>query len=78
MEQTEGLAQWVISYNRRKAAQYGVSIQELNSIIRAAYAGENAGFIFEGERKFELVVRLKKSFRNAIELDKLTIKKPRR
>ncbi len=74
VEQTEGLAQWVITYNRRKAAQYGVSIEELNSIIRAAYAGENAGFIFEGERKFELVVRLKESFRNAIELDKITIK----
>lgn len=74
VEQTEGLAQWVISYNRKKAAQYGVSIEELNSIIRAAYAGENAGFIFEGERKFELVVRLKESFRNSIDLDKLTIK----
>lgn len=74
VEQTEGLAQWVISYNRQKAAQYGVSIEELNSIIRASYAGENAGFIFEGERKFELVVRLKESFRNAIDLDKLTIK----
>ncbi len=74
VEQTEGLAQWVISYNRRKAALYGVSIEELNSIIRAAYAGENAGFIFEGERKFELVVRLKESFRNSIELDKITIR----
>ncbi len=74
VEQTEGLAQWVIHYNRRKAAQYGVSIEELNSIVRAAYAGENAGFVFEGERKFELVVRLKESFRNEINLDKLTIK----
>jgi cobalt-zinc-cadmium resistance protein CzcA len=73
VEQTEGLAQWVISYNRKKAAQYGVSIEELNSIIRAAYAGENAGFIFEGERKFELVVRLNESFRNSIDLHKLTI-----
>ncbi|SMG37542.1 cobalt-zinc-cadmium resistance protein CzcA [Marivirga sericea] len=73
VEQTEGLAQWVISYNRKKAAQYGVSIEELNSIIRAAYAGENAGFVFEGERKFELVVRLKESFRNSIDLHKLTI-----
>lgn len=73
-EQTEGLAQWVIKYNRSKTAQYGVSIEELNSIVRAAYAGENAGFIYEGERKFELVVRLKESFRNSINLDQLTIK----
>jgi len=74
VEQTEGLAQWVISYNRRKAAQYGVSIEELNSIVRASYAGENAGFVFEGERKFELVVRLSESFRKSINLDQLTIK----
>ncbi|MBK6267386.1 CusA/CzcA family heavy metal efflux RND transporter [Marivirga sp. S37H4] len=73
VEQTEGLAQWVIQYNRSKMAQYGVSVDELNRIIRAAYAGENAGVIFEGERKFELVIRLQEAFRNNIILDQLTI-----
>ena len=58
VEQTMGLPQLVVKYNRGKIARYGINIQELNTIIRTAYAGESTGVIFENERRFDLVVRL--------------------
>jgi len=58
VEQITGLPQMVIKYDREKMAQYGVQISTLNSLVKMAFAGEKAGVIFEGERKFDLVVRL--------------------
>ncbi len=58
VEQAMGLPQLVVKYNRAKIARYGINIEELNSIIRSAYAGETAGTVFENERRFDLVVRL--------------------
>lgn len=57
VEQTMGLPQLVVKYNRGKIARYGINIEELNTIIRTAYAGEASGVVFENERKFDLVVR---------------------
>ncbi|MDF9829385.1 CusA/CzcA family heavy metal efflux RND transporter [Parabacteroides sp. PF5-6] len=58
VEQTMGLPQLVVNYDRSKLARYGVDVEELNNIIRTAYAGEVAGTVFENERRFDLVVRL--------------------
>ncbi|MGL5272665.1 MAG: efflux RND transporter permease subunit, partial [Phocaeicola sp.] len=58
VEQAMGLPQLVITYDRSKIAQHGVSINEINDVIRTAYAGEAAGTVFENERRFDLVVRL--------------------
>ncbi|MDL2212905.1 CusA/CzcA family heavy metal efflux RND transporter [Bacteroides sp. OttesenSCG-928-E20] len=58
VEQVMGLPQLVVSYDRSKLARYGVDVEELNTIIRTAYAGETAGTVFENERRFDLVVRL--------------------
>jgi len=60
VDQTMGLPQLVVKYDRRKIARYGMNIEELNSIIRTAYAGETAGVVFENERRFDLVLRLDK------------------
>jgi len=57
-EATSGLPQMTIKYNRDKLAQYGVSIDKLNTIVQSAFAGGYAGIIFEGEKRFDLVVRL--------------------
>ena len=57
-EATSGLPQMTIRYNRDKLAQYGVSIDQLNTIVQSAFAGGYAGVIFEGEKRFDLVVRL--------------------
>ncbi len=67
VEATEGLPQITINYNRNKLAQYGLDIKRLNEIVQAAFAGGNAGVIFEGEKRFNLAVRLKAESRSSIE-----------
>ena len=67
VEATKGLPQMTVQYERKKIAQYGLNIQELNTIIRSAFSGEKAGVIFEGERRFDLVVRLKDEHKKSIE-----------
>ncbi len=73
VEQTEGLSQLVVTYDREKIALYGVDIAELNTIIRTAYAGEVAGVVFEQERKFDLVLRLAFDARQSIDLSRLYV-----
>ncbi len=73
VDQTDGLPQLMVNFNRTKIAQYGLNIQELNTLVRTAFAGETAGVVFENERKFDLVVRLKKSARDQVDLNQLFI-----
>ncbi|TLP79780.1 CusA/CzcA family heavy metal efflux RND transporter [Maribacter sp. ACAM166] len=67
VEAIDGLPQITIDYNRNKLAQYGLSINQLNDVIQAAFAGAQAGVIFEGEKRFDLVVRLKEENRTSID-----------
>lgn len=73
VEQTMGLPQLVVKYDRDKLARYGINIEELNTVIRTAYAGEIAGVIFENERRFDLVVRLDKNKVADFNIDKLFV-----
>ncbi len=57
-EEITGLPQIQIEFNRDKIAQYGLNITDINKIIKTAFAGETAGLVYEGEKRFELVVRL--------------------
>ena len=65
-EATTGLPQMTINYNRDKLAQYGLQINTLNKMVQSAFAGGNAGVIFEGEKRFDLVVRLNQHNRKDI------------
>jgi cobalt-zinc-cadmium resistance protein CzcA len=65
-EATKGLPQMTVKYNRKKIAQYGLNIRDLNTIIRTAFSGETAGVIFEGKKRFDLVVRLKDKHKKSI------------
>ena len=76
VEQITGLPQLYITYNREKIAMYGLRITDLNAIIRTAYAGEKVGVIFEGERNFDLVIRLDSSYRKTLDLQYLTARLP--
>ena len=67
VEQLVGLPQISVQYDRAKVAQYGLTIADLNRLIRAGFAGETAGTIFEEERRYDLVVRLGASARRDIE-----------
>ncbi|MDJ1469174.1 CusA/CzcA family heavy metal efflux RND transporter [Xanthocytophaga flava] len=67
IEQITGLPQIVVNYNRDKIAEYGLAIEDINKVIRAGFAGETAGLVFEGERRFDLMVRLEQGKRQSIE-----------
>jgi cobalt-zinc-cadmium resistance protein CzcA len=73
VDQTDGLQQLSVQYNRTKLAQHGINIKDVNQIIRAAYAGEQVGDIFEEERKFDLVVRVAPAYRQELNLEQLTV-----
>ncbi|MBV4355917.1 CusA/CzcA family heavy metal efflux RND transporter [Pinibacter aurantiacus] len=67
IERTVGLPQITIQYDRARIAAYGMNIQDINRTVRAAFAGESAGVVFENERKFDLVVRLDSASRSSIQ-----------
>lgn len=58
VESITGMPQIVIDYNRTTIAQYGLNISDINRVVNAAFAGESSGMVYEGERRFDLVVRL--------------------
>ncbi len=67
VERVDGLPQITIEYDRGKIAGYGLNIEDINHVISTAFAGEEAGVVFENERKFDLVVRLDSSHRSSLE-----------
>jgi len=66
IEPVAGMPQVIIDYNRPAIAQYGLTISDVNRVINTAFAGQSAGQIFEGEKRFELIVRLDESKRTSI------------
>lgn len=57
-EKVDGLPQIVVKYNKDKLALYGLNIGDVNKVIRMGFAGEIAGRVYEGERRFDMVVRV--------------------
>jgi cobalt-zinc-cadmium resistance protein CzcA len=58
IEKTEGLPQMSVRYDRSKIARYGLNISDLNDMITLGFAGKTTGSVFEGEKRFDLVIRL--------------------
>lgn len=67
LEKTAGLPQMGVHYNREKLAIYGLTIEELNRQLTMAFGGEKAGNIFEGEKRFDVVIRLQPEKRASID-----------
>ncbi|MBA3649045.1 MAG: CusA/CzcA family heavy metal efflux RND transporter [Chitinophagales bacterium] len=67
VEQVDGLPQIVIIYNRAKMAQYGLNVDELNTTVNTAFAGAKAGTVYEGEKRFDLIIKLDEEHRSDIE-----------
>ncbi|MFZ1231625.1 MAG: efflux RND transporter permease subunit, partial [Thiofilum sp.] len=67
VEQVTGLPQIVIKLNRDKIAQFGLNVEDINRTVSAAFAGESAGIVYEGEKRFDMVVRLEKTGRQSID-----------
>ncbi|MEO6434321.1 MAG: CusA/CzcA family heavy metal efflux RND transporter [Tepidisphaeraceae bacterium] len=66
VEQTEGLPVMNINIDRSALARYGVNIADVQDVIAAAIGGRDAGLVFEGDRRFDLVVRLPDELRRDI------------
>lgn len=63
IEEITGLPQIQVLLNRDKIAQYGMSVNDINRAVEIGFAGQSAGLVYEGERRFDLVVRLDKDYR---------------
>ncbi len=66
IEQTVGLPQINVVYDRAKLAQYGIAVADVNRLIRAGFAGEATGVVYEGERRYDLVIRLDSASRQSV------------
>jgi len=66
VEKVEGLPQMSINYNRNKIARYNLNIADVNELISMGFAGKIIGSVFEGEKRFDLAIRLDQSSRKDI------------
>ncbi len=66
VEKIAGLPQMSVKYDRAKIARYGLNISDLNELVSAGFAGKKVGSVFEGEKRFDLVVRLNEENRKDI------------
>ncbi len=77
VEQVTGLPVLTIQMNRKEMARYGLNISDVQDVIEIAIGGKSAGKVFEGDRRFELLVRLPENMRSNIEtLKRLPIPLP--
>lgn len=77
IEKVSGLPQVQVVYNRDKIAQYGLSISDVNMVLKTAFAGNVAGVVYEGEKRFDMVVRLQRDLReNIVNIENLFIPLP--
>ncbi|PTX13170.1 cobalt-zinc-cadmium resistance protein CzcA [Pontibacter mucosus] len=67
VEQVSGLPQIVVDINRDQIAKFGLDVETVNQVINSAFAGQSAGMVYEGDRRFELVVRLAQEERQSID-----------
>lgn len=66
-ERVVGLPQIIVTPNRAKLAQFGLDVETVNRALSTAFAGEVAGLVYEGEKRFDLVVRFAGQSRQRIE-----------
>jgi cobalt-zinc-cadmium resistance protein CzcA len=67
VEKVTGLAQVQVNYNRDRLSQYGLSIDDVNRVLGAAFGGSQAGVVYDEEKRFGLVVRLNKDYRQSLD-----------
>ena len=64
VEKVQGLPQIQVKYDRDRLAKYGISIATANRVLEAAFAGRRTGYVFEEDRRFDMVVRMDNDLRN--------------
>lgn len=73
VEEVAGLPQIQVKYNHEKMAAYGVSVDDINEILETTFAGAVAGSLYDGDKKFDIVLRMDPSQRNVESLEQLSI-----
>ena len=73
VEQISGLPQIQVVYNHERMAEYGINVDDINQVLETSFAGGIAGSIYEGERKFDIVLRLDNNDRNVSSIQNLSI-----
>ena len=58
VEQTEGFPTLDVQFNRDAIARYGLTVADVSNTVAAALGGREAGIVFEGDRRFDVVVRM--------------------
>jgi len=77
VEQTEGLPVLTVEPDRAVLARYGLSVADVQDVVAIAMGGRTAGLVFEGDRRFDLVVRLPDAQRDRLDaLERLPIPLP--
>ena len=78
VEQTTGLPMLTVNIDRQKAARYGLNVADIQDTVATAIGGREAGTMFEGDRRFDILVRLPEALRNDLEgMKRLPIPLPR-
>jgi cobalt-zinc-cadmium resistance protein CzcA len=67
VEQTTGLPVLTIDLDREKLARYGLAVGDVQDTVAAAVGGQKAGTLFQGDRRFDIVVRLPEALRSDID-----------
>ena len=66
-EQTSGLPMLTVNIDREKTARYGLNVGAVQEALAIATGGRNAGTVFEGDRRFDIIVRLPEDLRTDLE-----------
>lgn len=66
-EKVTGMPQVVVKYNRDGMAKYGLNVSDINRVVNTAFAGQIAGQVYEGEKRFDIAVRLESDARQNID-----------
>jgi len=67
VEQTAGFPVLDVQFDRDAIARYGLSLQDVSDTVAAAMGGRDAGIVFEGDRRYDIVVRLDNTTRNDLD-----------
>ena len=77
VEQTTGLPMLTVQIDKEKVARLGVNVSEVQEALSIAVGGREAGILFEGDRRFNIIVRLPEILRNDIEaIKKIPLRLP--
>ena len=76
VEEVAGLPQINVKYSHERMSRYGINVDDVNGVVESSFAGATAGSVYEGERKFDIVVRIDNAERDAKRLADLAVPLP--